>query len=114
MGLKKIIQDAYEFVVSDYAAGDQVYIFGFSRGAYAARALAGLIGASGIQRQKNDSVFEIVWAHYRVAPSVRQQPQTANAADRKTIENYNSLAERRAFHDSHAIKCVAVWDTVGS
>ena len=37
-------------MVSDYNAGDEVYIFGFSRGAYAARALAGLIGASGIQR----------------------------------------------------------------
>jgi uncharacterized protein (DUF2235 family) len=113
-GLKKIIQDAYQFVVSDYAAGDEVYIFGFSRGAYAARALAGLMGASGIQRQKNDSVFEIAWAHYRVAPSVRQEPQTASATDRKTLENYNSLAQRRAFHDSRAIKCVAVWETVGS
>jgi Uncharacterized alpha/beta hydrolase domain (DUF2235) len=34
-------------------AGDEIYIFGFSRGAYAARVLAGLIGASGIQRQNN-------------------------------------------------------------
>jgi uncharacterized protein (DUF2235 family) len=39
LGLKKIIQDAYEFVVSDYVAGDKIYVFGFSRGAYAARAL---------------------------------------------------------------------------
>lgn len=91
LGLKKIIQDAYEFVVSDYAAGDEVHIFGFSRGAYAARAPAGLIGASGIQRQKNDSVFAIAWAHYRVAPSVRQQPQTAGSADRKTLEKLQFL-----------------------
>jgi uncharacterized protein (DUF2235 family) len=48
LGLKKIIRDVYEFLVSDYAGGDEIYIFGFSRGAYAARALAGLIGASGI------------------------------------------------------------------
>ena len=46
LGLKKIIQDAYGFVVADYESGDEIYIFGFSRGAYAARALAGLIGAS--------------------------------------------------------------------
>jgi uncharacterized protein (DUF2235 family) len=114
LGLKKIIKEVYEFVVSDYVAGDEVYIFGFSRGAYAARALAGLIGASGIQRQKNDDVFEIAWAHYRVTPSVRAQPQTASSADRKTLKSYNSLAERQAFHDSRTIKCVAVWDTVGS
>ncbi len=114
LGLKKIIQDVYEFLVSDYAAGDEIYIFGFSRGAYAARALAGLIGASGIQRQKNRDEFEIAWEHYRVAPAVRQQPQTASAGDRKRLDKYNALVQRQAFHDSRAIKCVAVWDTVGS
>jgi uncharacterized protein (DUF2235 family) len=114
LGLKKIIQDVYEFLVSDYAGGDEIYIFGFSRGAYAARALAGLIGASGIQRERNRDEFEIAWDHYRVAPSVRQQPQTASAGDRKTLGNYNALAERQAFHDTRTIKCVAVWDTVGS
>jgi uncharacterized protein (DUF2235 family) len=114
LGLKKIIQDVYEFLVSNYGAGDEIYIFGFSRGAYAARALAGLIGASGIQRQKNRDEFEIAWDHYRVAPSVRQQPQTASAGDRKTLDQYNSLVQRQAFHDTRNIKCVAVWDTVGS
>jgi uncharacterized protein (DUF2235 family) len=51
LGLKKIIQDVYGFVVAEYKPDDEIYIFGFSRGAYAARALAGLIGASGIQRR---------------------------------------------------------------
>jgi uncharacterized protein (DUF2235 family) len=114
LGLKKIIKEVYEFVVSDYVAGDEIYIFGFSRGAYAARALAGLIGASGIQREKNDDIFEIAWAHYRVTPSVRERPQTANSTERVTLESYNSLAGRQAFYDSRTIKCVAVWDTVGS
>jgi uncharacterized protein (DUF2235 family) len=48
LGLKQIIRECYNFVVADYTAGDEVYLIGFSRGAYAARALAGLIGASGI------------------------------------------------------------------
>jgi len=114
LGLKKIIRDVYEFVVSDYISGDEIYIFGFSRGAYAARALAGLIGASGIQRQKNADVFEVVWQHYRVGPSVRQDPRTASAGDQKTLSDYNTLAHQQAFHDGRTIKCVAVWDTVGS
>jgi len=114
LGLKKIIQDVYEAIVSDFVAGDEIYIFGFSRGAYAARALAGLIGASGIQRQKNRDEFEVAWDHYRVAPAVRQQPQTASAGDRKTLDTYDTLAQRQTFHDTRAIKCVAVWDTVGS
>src|SRR5271166_1164446 len=91
LGLKKIIQDVYEFLVSDYAGGDEIYIFGFSRGAYAARALAGLIGASGIQRREDPREFEVAWSHYRVAPSARQQPQTASSSDQKTVADYNVL-----------------------
>ena len=113
-GLKKIIKDVYGFVVADYDAGDEIYIFGFSRGAYAARALAGLIGASGIPRRIDADVFEVAWEYYRVKPVARQQPETASSSDQKTIIAYRSLAGGRAFHDTRAIKCVAVWDTVGS
>ena len=73
-----------------------------------------LIGASGIQRENDANVFEVAWQHYRVAPSVRQQPQTAGTGDRKTITDYNALATEQAFHDTRTIRCVAVWDTVGS
>ena len=114
LGLKKIIQDVYEFIVADYAAGDELYIVGFSRGAYGARALAGLIGASGIQRKLDANVFEVAWQHYRVAPAVRKQPQTAGSSDRKTLADYNMLATKQSFHDTRTITCVGVWDTVGS
>ena len=62
LGLKEIIKEVYEFLVSNYESGDEIYIFGFSRGSYAARALAGLIGASGIQRRVDDAIFEIAWS----------------------------------------------------
>ena len=114
LGLKQIIKECYGFVVADFAAGDEIYIAGFSRGAYAARALAGLIGASGIQRQAGADTFEVAWQHYRVKPAVRRQPETGSSADRKTIADYEALATRLAFHDTRAVKCVAVWDTVGS
>jgi uncharacterized protein (DUF2235 family) len=113
-GLKKIILDAYGSVVENYAGGDEIYIFGFSRGAYAARALAGLIGASGIQRAKGTDGFETAWQHYRVAPAVRSEPQTAGSTDQKAIADYKTLIDQNAFHDTRSIKCVAVWDTVGS
>ena len=113
-GLKQIISECYSFVVADYASSDEIYIFGFSRGAYAARALAGLIGASGIQREANTNTFEVAWQHYRVKPSVRRQPATAGSADRKAMADYQVLAVRQAFHETRAVKCIAVWDTVGS
>jgi uncharacterized protein (DUF2235 family) len=114
LGLKKIIQEVYEYIVTDYASGDELHIFGFSRGAYAARALAGLIGASGIQRKLDANVFEVAWQHYRVTPAVRKQPQTAGKSDRKTLADYNALAAKQLFHDTRTITCVGVWDTVGS
>jgi len=114
LGLKKIIQEVYEYIVTDYTSGDELYIFGFSRGAYAARALAGLIGASGIQRELDASVFEVAWRHYRVAPAVRKQPQIAGMSDRETLADYDTLTAKHSFHDTRTITCVGVWDTVGS
>lgn len=112
LGLKQIVRECYDFVVADYVAGDEIYLIGFSRGAYAARALAGLIGASGIQRARDADTFEIAWQHYRVSPAARAKPQTANLSDKKAIASY--AAVQQAFHDTRDIKCVAVWDTVGS
>jgi uncharacterized protein (DUF2235 family) len=113
LGLKTIVRDCYGFVVADYEAGDEIYIFGF-RGAYAARALAGLIGASGIQRKPDPEVFEIAWSHYRVPPAVRKAATEADASDHAVIQRYRSLLDRDAFHSDRSVKCVGVWDTVGS
>ncbi len=114
IGLKKIIQDCYEFVVTDYEVGDEIYLFGFSRGAYAARALAGLIGASGISRRKDAKSFEVAWANYRVNPAERKKEKPASSTDQRSVTDYRELAAKQVFHDTRSIKCVAVCDTVGS
>jgi hypothetical protein len=114
LGLKSIIQDCYSWLADNYEAGDEIYLIGFSRGAYAARALAGLIGASGIQRGANSQVFDVAWKYYRVSPPVRSGQVAAGAADQKRLANYRSLELQKVFHDERAITCVAVWDTVGS
>jgi uncharacterized protein (DUF2235 family) len=113
-GLKQIILDCYGFIVDDYDPGDEIYLFGFSRGSYAARALAGLIGASGIARRRAPEMFEAAWQHYRVKPSARAQPHTGSSTDQKAVANYASIATRHSFHESRAIACIGVWDTVGS
>ncbi|MDR3462887.1 MAG: DUF2235 domain-containing protein [Beijerinckiaceae bacterium] len=114
LGLKDIVLDAYKTVVQNYEPGDDLIICGFSRGAYAARALAGLIGASGIQRRSDPAQREIAWQNYRVAPSVRTAPAAAGKSDAKSIADYRGLVSRGDVHDARRIKCVAVWDTVGS
>ncbi len=86
-GLKAIVLDGYRTVVENYEDGDELYLIGFSRGAYAVRALAGLIGASGIERQQS---MEAAWSNYRLKPGARR------------------------FEARTPIRCVAVFDTVGS
>src|SRR5690606_1933003 len=47
-GLLEKIEAAYRFLIFNYEPGDEVFIFGFSRGAFTARSLAGLIRKCGI------------------------------------------------------------------
>ncbi len=49
-GLTDKLRDGYEFIVTHYRPGDRIYLFGFSRGAYIARTLAGLLAYTGILR----------------------------------------------------------------
>ena len=114
LGLKRIVHDAYMFLADKFSGGDEIYILGFSRGAYAARALAGLIGASGIQRRPDSTVFEIAWQHYRLKPKVRSGEEARGGADADKLVAYHKMLAADAFHSDRTIRCVGVWDTVGS
>src|ERR1700722_16474581 len=48
VGLDDEVTNAYEWLVEHYEAGDRIYIFGFSRGAFTARSLAGFISKCGL------------------------------------------------------------------
>ena len=50
-GISRNIQDGYHFIVRFYAPGDRIFLFGFSRGAYTVRSLAGLIGLCGVPQR---------------------------------------------------------------
>jgi len=52
-GLMKNVEQAYRYLVFNYQPGDEIYIFGFSRGAFTARSLAGLIRNCGIIKQEH-------------------------------------------------------------
>jgi hypothetical protein len=85
---------------------DEIYIFGFSRGAYTARALAGVIYAiGGIPKQASFDQLEKVWNHYRNGKEQRE-------ADQRDIDRL--IWKMPKDGKPPIIKCVAVWDTVGS
>jgi hypothetical protein len=49
-----------------------------------------------------------------VPPAVRKAQTEADATDHVVIQRYRSLVDHNAFHGDRSVKCVAVWDTVGS
>ncbi|MBJ7348605.1 MAG: DUF2235 domain-containing protein, partial [Thermoleophilaceae bacterium] len=53
LGLEADIKDAYAFLASNYDVGDEIYIFGWSRGAFTARALAGMVDTAGLLTRDN-------------------------------------------------------------
>jgi hypothetical protein len=99
-GVGDRIRKAYEQLAADYEPGDEIYLFGFSRGAFEARSLGGLITLCGVAKSVKDFAFGKAWSLYRT---------------RATRRNEASLAEvRAASHYPARIKCVGVWDTVGN
>jgi uncharacterized protein (DUF2235 family) len=102
-GLEDNIHDAYRFLVGNYEADDELFLFGFSRGAFTARSLVGMIRKCGILRR--DAV-----QHYRAARELY-----------RSAEHPDDPAPR-AFRDRHSVtgtepipvRFIGVWDTVGS
>ena len=94
------VKTGYKFLVENYAPGDEIYLFGFSRGAFEARSLAGFIAFAGIGRGDGAFSLDAAWSLYRQRPS--DADETALAQLRATT------------HYPAPIKCVGVWDTVGN
>lgn len=70
VGINRQIKRAYGFLAQKYHPGDQIYFIGYSRGAYAVRALAGLIDRIGLLRSDavSDARLEEVYELYRCRP----------------------------------------------
>jgi uncharacterized protein (DUF2235 family) len=103
-GIDAKIKDSYLFLVLNYEPGDHIYLFGFSRGAYTARSLAGFIRCCGILKPQNLNLIDEAFRLYR---------------DRNTYTDPNSdlmRSFRRNYssEDITRIKFIGVWDTVGA
>ena len=59
------VTDAYRFLMRYYQKGDRIFIFGFSRGAYTARAVAAMITKVGLLTQGNEELIPFAWDIFR-------------------------------------------------
>jgi uncharacterized protein (DUF2235 family) len=101
-GIDQNIKDCYGWLVRNFVPGDEIYLFGFSRGAYTVRSLAGFIRKCGILKQADDSLTDAGFELYRQ----RDDPGGADSPDAVAFRKANSIETD--------IKCIGVWETVGS
>ncbi len=97
-GLEKNIQEAYEFLCMNYAPGDQIYLFGFSRGAYTVRSLVGMIHHAGLLPRRH---LQQMGKAYQIYREAKEKPE----AIEPFREKYGSTAVN--------ITLLGCWDTVG-
>lgn len=103
-GMWANILDCYRFLVHNYAPGDSIYLFGFSRGAFTVRSLAGLIRNSGILKRGHEGYEHDAIELYR-------------DYDPKTTPDSETCKQFRADHccqPEPGIDFLGVWDTVGA
>ena len=136
-GLSRNVRDLYEFLCRHYRPGDHIYIFGFSRGAFTARTLAGLIGRCGIldptktvprlrlfrlryenlQLNTDEGLQAGVGLAYRSYRRIYKAPLASlyrrlrDLVLRKTPEP-GDFRRDHALDEPVTIKFVGVWDTV--
>src|SRR5471032_1121279 len=68
-GIVENLGDAYRFLIFNYTPGDEIYVFGFSRGAYTARSFAGMLSTCGIlQRSDAAKVTDAILLYQQRKP----------------------------------------------
>jgi uncharacterized protein (DUF2235 family) len=91
------VTDAYRFLMRYYQDGDAIFIVGFSRGAYTARALAAMLHKVGLLTQGNEELIPFAWDMFK-----RERDQ----------DIYDGF--RRTFSRPVRVHFLGLWDTVSS
>ena len=102
IGLSGRVRGAYRYLCQFFAPGDEIFLFGFSRGAFTARSLAGFISACGILKRQKLGDLLAAWDYYRDARTAPHSPAAF-------IESCHTDC-----HLDAEIKFLGVWDTVGA
>ncbi|WP_410615443.1 DUF2235 domain-containing protein [Amycolatopsis sp. lyj-109] len=105
MGLSANVQDAYRFVAENYEPGDELFFFGFSRGAYTARSTVGFIRNCGVLRPGELGRLDEAYRLYRDRDRATSGPDSPRARE---------FRAKYAREDRTPIRFVGVWDTVGA
>jgi uncharacterized protein (DUF2235 family) len=114
-GVSENIRKGYRWLIEHYNPGDEIFIFGFSRGAFTARSLAGLIARCGLLRPDAPISFVQVFDRYKrgdAVPAIYELIREKRTP--KDLDFEEKALLNHAYYHRDLIKMVGVWDTVGS
>jgi uncharacterized protein (DUF2235 family) len=109
-GIDNEIIDAYAWLIENFDDGDEIFIFGFSRGAYTARSLSGLICKCGVLKLGAPLSIEQLYDRYQLYNAITIRALMAQLPKDASLEDQWIVKYSRATK----ITFVGVWDTVGS
>ena len=103
-GIADNVMQAYRFLVDNHEYGDRIYIFGFSRGAYTARLLAGFIRIFGLVRREQLQLVRYAWRAYARLGEPGSKQFSAE------IGHFQKVLDGSGIR----IEFLGLWDTVAS
>ncbi|KAM0280202.1 hypothetical protein ACHAQH_004159 [Verticillium albo-atrum] len=104
-GLDHDICQVYDFIANNYVPGDELFFFGFSRGAFTVRSVVGLVCDVGVLRGEHMSRFSEMWSAYRA--------NTGGESFKNSVW-YRDNEKELELEKEVRVKLVGVWDTVGA
>jgi uncharacterized protein (DUF2235 family) len=110
IGLSHNIRDAYEFISLNYEDGDQIFLFGFSRGAYTVRRTVGMIRKCQVLPRITDRDKRIAAVKAAYDVFTTREPMEKGGPDAPSALAFRSQYGCRPAR----IRCLGVWDTVGA
>jgi uncharacterized protein (DUF2235 family) len=120
-GLKANLAEAYTYLMQHWQPGDRVYVFGFSRGAYTARALVGMLNKPGLIRPGSENLVPYAVSRYAFNQDIDKREQevarfshafcrrTENEPLWATVKRNNP---RQVSHHAVPVDYLGLWDTV--
>lgn len=109
-GLARNVQSAFGWIAENYEIGDRIWLFGFSRGAFTARSVAGMLQACGLPDLSG-------WVDADLWPLVIKAYEEVYRFPRGHRPSASTWAPNVSFHhdsDVVPIEFIGVWDTVGA
>jgi uncharacterized protein (DUF2235 family) len=104
--VRENVCEAYRFLSRHYQPGDKIFLFGFSRGAYTIRALAGMIHFLGLVHPELDGLAQLAWSVYA--------DDDASLPMSRRFEGGNRFKKAFSFDSKVRIHFVGAWDTVSA